>query len=80
MRTTVRLDTNILQTAKRVADQRHTTLTALIDAGLRYVISLSSMKPYANKNIKLKTVRGSGLKHGVRLDDNAGLLNKMESF
>ena len=80
MRTTVRLKTDVLQIAKKIAVERRTTLTALIDAGLRYVISLSWVKPHADKSIKLKTVRGTGLKRGITLDDNACLLNKMESL
>ena len=79
MRTTVRLNDNILRTAKKVAVERHTTLTALIDAGLRYILNLSSRKSHTPKVIKLKTVRGSGLKIGISLDNNAGLLAKMEN-
>lgn len=80
MRTTIRLNDNILRTAKKVALARHTTLTALIDAGLRYVLNLSTEKSYPGKAVKLKTVRGSGLKEGVNLDNNAGLLAKMEQW
>jgi hypothetical protein len=78
MRTTVRLNDNILRTAKKVAVERHTTLTALIDAGLRYILSLSSETSSPKKNIKLKTVKGSGLKAGVNFDSNSSLLEKME--
>jgi len=78
MRTTIRLNDNILRTAKKVALARHTTLTALIDAGLRYILNLSAEKSQGRKFLKLKTVRGSGLKDGVNLDNNAGLLAKME--
>ena len=78
MRTTVRLNDNILRTAKKVAVERHTTLTALIDAGLRYILNLSLDKPRARKTIKLKTFGSGGLKMGVNLDSNADLLAKME--
>ncbi len=73
----MRLNDNILRTAKKAAVERHTTLTALIDAGLRYVLNLSTKKSPAPKTIKLKTVRGSGLKNGVNLDHNASLLTQM---
>ena len=78
MRTTVRLNEYVLRTAKKAAVERQTTLTALIEAGLRYVISLSSEKSHPRKIIRLKTVRGSGLKVGVNLDHNADLLAKMD--
>ncbi len=74
----MRLNDNILRTAKKIAVQRHTTLTALIDAGLRYILSLSSVKSQTKKIVKLKTVTGTGLRSGVSLDHNAGLLAKME--
>ncbi len=74
----MRLNDNILRTAKKVALERHTTLTALIDAGLRYVLNLSLEKTHPAKTIKLKTAKGAGLKVGVNLDNNAGLLAKME--
>ncbi len=78
MRTTVRLNDNVLRIAKKVALERHTTLTALIDAGLRYILSRPSVKPHHTQAIKLKTVKGTGLKNGVSLDDSADLLAKME--
>ena len=78
MRTTIRLNDNVLRNAKKVALARHTTLTALIDAGLRYILNLSDEKSHAVRSVKLKTVRGTGLKDGVNLDNNAGLLDQME--
>ena len=74
----MRLNDNILRTARKVAAQRHTTLTALIDAGLRYILSLSSVKSVAARSVKLRTAGRGGLRSGVSIDDNAGLLAKME--
>jgi hypothetical protein len=78
MRTTVRLDPLLLRAAKRYAAETGTTLTALIEDGLREVLSrrraLKQMTP-----VKLPTFRGNGLLPGVNLDDSAQLRDVMDS-
>ena len=78
MRTTIRLNDNILKLAKKTAAERHTTLTALIDAGLRYVLSLRTKTVKQRNIIRIRSVGRGGLRSGVNLDNNAALLEKME--
>lgn len=78
MRTTVRLDDALLQRAKREAARRRTTLTALIEEGLRLAIA----RPAARRPSRRVTLpvcrRGGGILPTVDLDDSAALLDRME--
>lgn len=79
MRTTVRLDDALLEQAKQVAAQRHETLTALIEQGLRLVLARSRPSQVRRKRVVLPTCRaGGGVLPGVDLDDSAVLLDVME--
>ena len=77
MRTTVRLDDDLLSEAKQVAAETNRTLTAVIEDALRQHLSqrrqLAERKP-----VRLKTVEGNGPLPGVDLDDSASLLELME--
>ena len=78
MRTTVRLDEALLAQAKKEAARRGTTLTALIEQGLRSVIA---RRPDARKRAAVKLPRcgaGGGVIPGVDLNDSAALLDRME--
>ena len=78
MRTTVRLDENLLAEAKKHAAESGKTLTALLEEALRE--SLSRRKVHAkSKPVRLKTVKGGGVRAGVDLDDSAALLDLMGS-
>ena len=78
MRTTVRLDEHLLAQAKKHAAESGRTLTSVLEDALRE--SLSRRKPHAKaKPVRLKTVRGGGLRPGVDLDDSASLLDVMGS-
>jgi hypothetical protein len=78
MRTTVRLDDHLLAQAKRHAADMGKTLTAVIEEALRE--SLARRAPSAKaKPVRLKTVRGDGVRAGVDLDDSASLLDLMDS-
>lgn len=78
MRTTVRLDENLLAEAKKHAAESGKTLTALLEEALRE--SLSRRKLHVkSKPVRLKTVKGSGVRAGVDLDDSAALLDLMGS-
>lgn len=78
MRTTVRLDEHLLVQAKRHAAETGKTLTAVLEQALRE--SLARRAPQAKvKRVRLKTVKGGGLRAGVDLDDSASLLDLMES-
>lgn len=76
MRTTIRLDEDLLTKAKRAAVERGTTLTAVIEDALRRALvperSRSADRP------ELPTFRGDGLQPGVDLDDSSSLLDLLD--
>jgi hypothetical protein len=77
MRTTVRLDDDLLREAKRHAAATGRTLTAVIEDALRE--SLSRRRQHGSRaRIKLRTVGGSGTQPGVDLDDHSALLDLMD--
>jgi predicted transcriptional regulator len=79
MRTTIRLDDDLLTAAKRLAVETGRTLTSVIEDALR--LSLSR-RPTSGEPVpaKLPVARGGGvLQPGVDLDDSAALLELMES-
>ena len=73
MRTTIRLDDQLLRSAKRYAHDTGKSLTAVIEDALRQVLSRRTVKQ-ARKPVKLTTVSGKGVRSGVDLDDSAALL------
>ena len=78
MRTTIRIDDNLLQQAKREAARRGTTLTALVEDALRAALARRP-GPSGRERVHLVTFKGRGVLPGVDLDDSAGLLDLMES-
>jgi len=77
MRTTIRLDDQLLTEAKRLALESGQTLTAVIENAVREVVSRRKQMPKAKK-IRLVTDGGKGLRQGVCLDDNAATRDIME--
>jgi hypothetical protein len=77
MRTTIRLDDQLLTEAKRLALESGRTLTAVIEDAVRDVVMRRKKAPKAKK-IRLVTDGGKGLRPGVCLDNNAALLDIME--
>lgn len=78
MRTTIRIDEQLLNQAKMLALRSGKTLTAVIEDALRESISRqASSTPRAP--VHLVTFKGNGLCPGVDLDDSAALLDRMES-
>jgi len=77
MRTTIRLDDQLLKSAKRLAHDTGKSLTAVIEDALRQVLSRRSVKQ-PRKAVKLTTVSGQGVRSGVDLNDSAALLAFME--
>lgn len=78
MRTTVRLDEHLLAAAKKHAAESGQTLTAVLEQALRESLARRSPK-VKPKPVRLKTVKGSGVRAGVDLDDTASLLDLMGS-
>jgi hypothetical protein len=70
-RTTVRLDEHLLDQAKREAQRRGTTLTALIDGGLRR--ELANGKNSKRPSIKLPVGHGGQVAPGLDLNSNASI-------
>lgn len=70
VRTTIRLDEEVLREAKALAARRGRTLTALIEDGLREQLRRAEQSPLRGK-VELPTWSGGQLRPGVDLDDSA---------
>lgn len=77
MRTTVRLDDDLLREAKAHAAATGRTLTQVIEDALRESLARRAATA-RHPRIELPVFRGSGLQPGVDLDSNAALLDIME--
>ena len=77
MRTTIRLDDRLLTEAKIYAAESGRTLNALVEDALREALA-RRRQAGAREPVRLKTVKGNGLRDGVDLDDRASLLDLME--
>jgi hypothetical protein len=78
MRTTVRLDDALLERARREAERRGETLTALIERGLRLALANPQRRPEC-RHVAIPVCReGGGTLPGVDLDDSATLLDIAE--
>ena len=79
MRTTIRIDDDLLAEAKERAARTGRTLTAVIEDALRESFA-RQRTPHPERHIALPTYRPSrpGLQPGVDLDDSAALLDLME--
>lgn len=78
MRTTVRLDDHLLAEAKKHAAESGKTLTSVLEQALRESLARRSVHARP-KPVRLKTVKGGGVRAGVDLDDSASLLDLMGS-
>jgi hypothetical protein len=79
MRTTIRFDNRLLVQAKKLAAERGTTLTALLEDALRE--TLARRKPSRRRaKVRLTTFGGGGVQPHVDLDDTASLLDRMEGL
>jgi hypothetical protein len=76
MRTTIRLDDQLLLEAKEVAARTGRTLTAVIEEALRESFA-RRRQAGGRKPLRLNTFSGA-LQPGVDLDDSAGLLDLMD--
>ena len=77
MRTTVRLDSHLVDEARKVADLSGRTVAAVIEEALRVSFG-RRREPGVVSNGKLPTFPGRGTRPGVNLDDSAALLELME--
>lgn len=77
MRTTIRIDEQLLKEAKELALRTGKSLTAIIEDALREVLARQrEAKP--REPVRLVTFNGHGVLPGVDLDDSASLLDVME--
>ncbi|MEE3259762.1 MAG: YlcI/YnfO family protein [Candidatus Latescibacterota bacterium] len=77
MRTTIRLDDDLLSQAKALAAAQRRSLNSVIEDALREALQ-RQQKLGRTKRIRLKTMKGNGLQPGVDLDDTSALLELME--
>lgn len=78
MRTTVRLNDALLAQVKQEAARRGETLTALIEQGLRLVLTRAH-EPKHRRRVTLPTCRATGgVLPGIDLDDTSAVLDAME--
>jgi hypothetical protein len=78
MRTTIRIDDQLLAETKQLAAQTGQTLTAIIEDALRQM--LARRQQIAERPpVTLITVSGNGPQPGVDLDDSAALVELMET-
>ena len=78
MRTTIRIDDDLLAKAKSHARGNGTTLTAVIEQSLRAMLD-SRHSTVHRQVIRLKTAGSGGVLAGVDLDHSASLLSRMDT-
>jgi predicted transcriptional regulator len=79
MRTTIRLDDELLREAKRQAAESGKTLTAIIEESLRERLSRGKTKAVRQHRVKLKTTGRGGVLPGIDLDDSSALMDVMDN-
>ena len=77
MRTTVRLDEELMNDVRLLARRKGTTVTALMDQALRELL-LRQAQPAPQKPVRLPTFKGDGLQPGIDLDHTASLLDLLD--
>ena len=77
MRTTIRLDDDLLAEVELLAARSGKTLTSVIEDALRETLSRQKQVG-ESKPARLTTVSGQGLVPGIDLDDTASMLSIME--
>ena len=78
MRTTVRLNDDVLAAAKQRAAAEHTTLTALIEDSLKRTLATRPAK--RSERFKLRQVGDARVQVGVDLDDSVALRDRMDGL
>ena len=70
------MEDDLLRLAKAAAAEAGESLTAFIEAAVRYQLAIREAA--AHTDLDLPVFSGTGLKPGVDLDDSAALLDLME--
>lgn len=76
MRTTIRLDDDLLREAKATAAQQGRSLTSFIEEALRRSLAIAA--PEGEQRPYIVPTFGSRVRAGIDLDSNADLLEVME--
>ena len=74
----MRLDDRVLADAKKYAAETGRTLTSVLEDALREMLARRPTRA-KRKTVRLKTVKGDGVRPGAHLDDTTALLDLMES-
>ena len=77
MRTSIEIDDDILYEAKKFALDSKKSLGTIVEDALRVMI-IKKNSPANKKHVSLVTSGGSGLNHGIDLDNNKLLLDIMD--
>lgn len=77
MRTTIRIDPDLLAEAKRRAASSGRTLTAFVEDAVREVVGRERAST-DTQPFKVRPFGGRGVRPGVDLDDSAGLTELMD--
>lgn len=78
MRTTIRLDDDLMLRAKQYAAENDMTFTRVVHEALREMLARRLAPDEPEERPPLPTFSGRGLQPGVDLDDTASLLELME--
>jgi hypothetical protein len=78
VRTTIRLDDELLAEAKELAARTRRSLNSVIEDALRESLA-RRRRQSERKPVTLTTFRGNGLRPGVDLDDTAALYDVMDA-
>jgi len=79
MRTTLDIDDELLKDAKKLAAERGTTLTAVLEDALRIVVHRAKQpKPRRRRKLPTAGVPGAGFMPGVDISSNAALRDLMD--
>ena len=77
MRTTIRMDDELLAEAKALAARSRRSLNSVMEDAVREM--LARHRESARTEVELPTFRGNGLRAGVDLDDTAHLYDLMDA-
>lgn len=77
MRTTIRIDDDLLRRAKALAARSGLSLTKVIEDALRLVLERAEKRTTVEPFV-MPTFKGDGLRAGVDLDDTAALIDLLE--
>ncbi len=77
MRTTIRMDDELLRRAKEHAARTGTTLTRVIEDAVRQLLARRRVNQ-VREPVRLPTFCGEGLLPGIDLDDTAALVELMD--